>query len=207
MASSLSDIHPTSFSHLFAKTFFCHRSFCPAPSSISFNRFVSSSSTATLNCKIIIKSASSQTNTTVPSYNAYSLKAAIFKTLALKVGNELNNGTLAPSTRLAFFKIMYNVFRRLSKKIPFEHYYRLHLSGPNVAICETKYYNVFVLAHTSFDQNNFYFLHVVQEAAGASNEVLKDFGLFQRLAPYDPSKHPTQPNPANHTQNFQPGFL
>ena len=100
-----------------------------------------------------------------------------------------------------------NVFLLSSKTTPFEQYYRLHLSGPNIAICETKSNNVFVLTHTSFDQNNFYFLHAVQEAVDAINEVLKDFGFFQRLAPYDPSKHQTQPNPATHTQNFQPGFL
>ena len=63
------------------------------------------------------------------------------------------------------------------------------------------------LSHTSFDKNKFYFLHAVQEAVDAFNEVLKDFGFFQRLAPYEPSKHPTQPNPATHTQNFQHGFL
>ena len=157
--------------------------------------------------KTIMKSASSQTKTTVPSYNAHSLNAAIFKTLALEVGNELNNGTIAPSTRHAFFKRMYNVFLLSSKKIPFEQYHRLHLSGPNVAICETKSNNVFVITHTSFDQNNFYFLHAVQEAFDAFTEVLKDFGFFQRLAPYDPSIHPTQPNPATHSQNFEPGFL
>ena len=97
--------------------------------------------------KTIMKSTSSQTNTTVPSYNAHSLKAAIFETLALKVGNELNNGTIAPSTRPAFM-IMSNVFLLPSKKIPFEQYYRLHLPGPNVAICKTKSNNVFVLTHT-----------------------------------------------------------
>ena len=154
-----------------------------------------------------MKSTFSQTNATSPSYNAHSLKAAIFRTLALKVGNELNNGTIAPSTRRAFFKKMYNVFLLSSKLIPFEQYYRLHLSGPNVAICELKSNNVFVLSHTSFDKNNFYFLHAVQEIFDAFSELLKDFGFFQRLAPYDPSKHPTQPKPATHTQNFQPGFL
>ena len=146
--------------------------------------------------KTIMKSAFCQTNTSVPSYNAHSLKAAIFKTLALKVGNELNNGTNVPSTRRAFFKIMYKVFLLSSKKIPFEQYYRPHLSSPNIAICETKSNNVFVLTHTSFDHNNFFFLHAVQEAVDVFNEVLKDFGFFQRRAPYVPSKHPTQPNPA-----------
>ena len=157
--------------------------------------------------KTTMKSASSQTSTTVPSNNAHSLKAAIFKTIALKIGNVLNNGTIALSTLRRFFEIMYNVIVLSSKMIPFEQCYRLHLSGPNTAICETKTNNVFFLTHTSFDQNNFYFLHAVQEAVDAFNEVLKDFGLFQRLAPYDPSKHPTQPNPATYTQNFQQGFL
>ena len=72
-----------------------------------------------------MKSTSSQTNATILSNNAHSLKAAIFQTLALKVGKELNNGTIAPSTRRAFFKIMYNVFLLSSKKIPFVQYYRL----------------------------------------------------------------------------------
>ena len=88
---------------------------------------------------------------------------------------------------------MYNVFLLSSKTIPFEQYYRLHLSGPNVAICETNSSNVFVLSQTSFSKNNFYFLHAVQEAVDAFTDVLKDFGFFQRLASYDPSKHPTHP--------------
>ena len=73
---------------------------------------------------------------------------------------------------------MYNVFLLSSKKIPFEQYYRLHLSEPNVAICEKKSNKVFVLSHTSFDKNNFYFLHAVQEAVDAFNEVLKHFRFF-----------------------------
>ena len=80
-----------------------------------------------MNSKTKMKSTFSQTNATIPSYSAHSLKAAIFKTLALKVGNELNNGTIVPSTRRAFFKKMYNVFLLSSKMIPFEKYYRLHL--------------------------------------------------------------------------------
>ena len=112
---SLSDIHPTTISQPFARTFFCSWSFSPAPV-ISFNRANSSSSTRKMTSKTIMKSTSSQTNTTVPSYNAHSLKAAIFKTLALKVGNELNNGTIAPPTRRAFFKIKYNVFSLSSKR-------------------------------------------------------------------------------------------
>ena len=95
-----------------------------------------------------------------------------------------------------FFKIMYNIFLLSSKNIPFEQYYRLHVSGPTIAICETKSNNVFVLTHTSFDQNNFFFLHAVQDVVEAFNAVLRDFVFFQKLAPYDPIKHPTQPNPS-----------
>ena len=160
-----------------------------------------------MNSSKTMKSISTQTNQTVSSYNPHSLKAAIFKTLALRLGNELNHGTISPSTRQAFFKIMYNVFLVSSKKIPFEQYYRLHVSGPAFAISETKSNNIFVLTHTSFDQNNFYFLHAVQEAVDSFNAVMEVFWFFKKLAPYDPSKHPTQPHPSTHSQNFQPGLL
>ena len=146
-----------------------------------------------MNYSKTMKSISTQTNQTVSPYNPHSLKAAILKTIALKLGNESNHGTISPSTRQAFFKIMYNVFLLPSKKIPFEQYYRLHVSGPKIAICEIKSNNVFVLTHTSFDQNNFYFLHAVQEAVDAFNAVLKDFGFFSKTS----SLRPIQtPNPA-----------
>ena len=156
MAFSFSVVHPTSFRHLFSWTFFCPRHFSQAPV-VSINCLLSSSSSATMTSSKTMKSISTQTNQTVSSYNPHSLNAATFKTLALKLGNELNHGTIFPSTRQAFFKIMYNVFLLSSKKIPFEQYYRLHVSGPTIAICETKSNNVFVLTHTSFDQKNFYF--------------------------------------------------
>ena len=161
-----------------------------------------------MNSSTTMESISTQTNNTVSSCNPQSLKAAIFKTFAPKIGNELNLGTIFPSTRQAFFKIMYKVFLVSSKKIPFEQYYRLHVSGPTIAICETKFNNVFVLTQTSFDQNNFYFLHAVQEAVDACNAVMKDFVLFfRKLAPCDPNKHLTQPNSSTHSQNFQPGLM
>ena len=47
---------------------------------------------------------SSQTNQTNSSVNAHSIKTAIFKTVALKIGNEINNDTIAPSTGHAFLK-------------------------------------------------------------------------------------------------------
>ena len=70
-----------------------------------------------------------------------------------------------------------------------------------MAICETKSNNFFVLTHTSFDQNNFYFLPAVQEAVDAFMVVLRNFGFFQKLAPYNSTKHPTQPNSSTHPQN------
>ena len=206
VASSRSIVHPTYFSHLFSWIFFCPRPFSPAPV-VSINCLLISSSSATMNSSKTMKSISTQTNQTVSSYNSHSLEAAIFKTLALKLGNELNHCTISPSTRQAFFKNMYNDFLISTKKIHFEQYYRLRVSRPTIAICETKSSNVFVLSHISFDQNNFYFLHAVREAVDAFNAVMNDFGIFQKLAPYDPSKHPTQPQPSSHLQNFQPGLL
>ena len=85
---------------------------------------------------------------------------------------------------------MQNIFLLSSKHIPFEQYYRLRVSGQNIAICETKSNNVFVLTHTSFDQNNFYFLHAVQKAVDDFNDVLKDFGFFQYMAPHASSIQP-----------------
>ena len=178
MATSLPVVHPSTLRHFFSRTFCSPRPFDSASSAVSINCLFSSSSTATMNSSKTMKSISTQTNNTVSSYNPLSLKVAIFKTLALKNGNELDDGTISPSTRQAFFKIMYNVFLLSSKTIPFEQYYRLHVSGPTIAICETKSNNVFVLTQTSFDQKYFCFLHVVQEAVDAFNAVLNDFGFF-----------------------------
>ena len=124
-----------------------------------------------MNSSKTMKLISTQTNNTVSSYNRHSLKAVIFKTLAFKIGNGLNHGTISPSTRQAFFKSMYNVFLLSSKKKPFEQYCRLQVSGPTIAICETESNNVFFLTHTSFDQKNFSFLHAVQEAIDAFNII------------------------------------
>ena len=62
-----------------------------------------------------IVSTSSQTNQTVSSFKAHSLKAAILKTSALENGNEINNGTIVPSTHRVFSKILYNIFLLYSK--------------------------------------------------------------------------------------------
>ena len=53
--------------------------------------------------------------------------------------------------------------------------------------------NVFVIVYSSFEQNNIYFLHALQEAMNAFNSVLHDFGFYQNLEPYYSKKHPTQP--------------
>ena len=102
-----------------------------------------------------IVSSPSQTNHTVSSINAHSIKSAISKILALKIGNEINKGTNAPSIRRASFEILFNIFLFYSKKIPFEKYYRLQRSGAPIAIYETNSSNVFVIDHTTFEQNNF----------------------------------------------------
>ena len=171
MASSFSVVHPTTLRHFLSRTFCSPRPFSSATSVVSVHCLFSSSSSATMTTsKITMKSISSQTNTTVLLYNPDSSKVAIFKTLALKIGNKLKHGTIALQPAKLFFKIMHNIFSLSSKKIPFEQYYRLHNSGPTIAICGTKSNNVFVLTHTSFDQNNFYFLHI--------NAILYDFGFF-----------------------------
>ena len=143
-------------------------------------------------------STSSQTNQTVSSFNVHSLTAGILKTLALKIGNDINDGTIAPSTRRSLYD--------LSSKILFEQYYRPNVSGPRIAMCETTSSNVSTIDYTSCEQNNFCFLHDVQEAMDVFNSVLDDFGVSQKLELYDPEKHPTQPNSSHHSPIYQPGF-
>ena len=87
-----------------------------------------------MNTKKNTVSTSSQITETVANPNIYTLKAAIFKTLALKLATELNKGTVLSKTRRSFFKILYNTFLLSSKKIPFEQYYSLHLPGPKIVI-------------------------------------------------------------------------
>ena len=79
-----------------------------------------------------MKSTSSQTYFYILQCPLF--KSCNFKTLALKVGNELNKGTIDPSTRRAFSKIMYNIFLLSSKKIPFEQYYFSMFRDPPLQI-------------------------------------------------------------------------
>ena len=110
VAPSLSVVHPTNLRHFLSRTFCSPRPFGSATSVVFVNCLFSSfSSTA-------MKSTTSQTNKTVPLYNPHSLKAAIFKTLALKFGNELNHGKISPSTRQAFLsKLCKHLFTLIKK--------------------------------------------------------------------------------------------
>ena len=92
---------------------------------------------------------------------------------------------------------MYNIFLLSKKKFPFEQYYRLHAAGSRVAICETTSNNVFVLPDSSFEQNNFVFLHALQEVVDVIKCVLQDFGYNQIFEKYDSVKHPTHPIPSH----------
>ena len=124
----------------------------------------------------------------------HSLKATIFHTMAYKLSLEINKNKITPKTIFAFLKVLYNVAQIKTKKITFEQYFRIHLAGPKIAICETASNAVFVLnsAFTSKDQ---YFKTSIQEAILAFNNVLKDFGYTQTLEYYDPHVHQAHPPP------------
>ena len=124
----------------------------------------------------------------------YSLKAAIFQTMAYKLSLEINKNKITPKTIIAFLNVLYNVAQIKMKKITFEQYSRIHLVGPKIASGETASNAVFVLnsAFTSKDQ---YFKTAIQEAILAFNNVLKDFGYTQTLEYYDPNVHQAHPPP------------
>ena len=87
---------------------------------------------------------------------------------------------------------MYNVPQIKKKKITFEQYSRLHLTGPKIAICETTSNVVFVL-NSSFTSKDQYFKAAIQEAIIAFNNVLQDFGYTQTLEHYDSTAHQSHP--------------
>ena len=66
----------------------------------------------------------------------HSLKAAIFHTMAYKMSLEINKGDITLPTRRSFLKVLYNVCQIRKKDITFEQYYRIHVHGPKIAICE-----------------------------------------------------------------------
>ena len=126
----------------------------------------------------------------------HSLKAAIFYTMAFKLSLEINKNKITPKCFIAFLKVLYNVTQIKKKKITFEQYSRIHLEGPEIAICETTSNVVFVL-NSSFTSKDQYFRTVLQEAIDAFNNMLKDFGYTQKLELYDPLQHQTHPPSQN----------
>ena len=112
--------------------------------------------------------------------------------MAYKLSLEINNNKITPKSLIAFLKVLYNVAQIKKKRITFEQYSRIHVAGPNIAICETASNVVFVLnsAFTSKDQ---YFQAALQEATNAFNEMLHSFGYTQKLEHYDPHQHQAHP--------------
>ena len=121
----------------------------------------------------------------------HSLKPAIFHTMAFKLSLEINNNKITPKCRIAFLKVLYNV-TQIKKKITFEHYSRIHVDGPKIAICETVS-NVVFVSNFSFTTKDQYFRIALNEATDAFNNMLKDFGYTQQLEIYDPHQHQVHP--------------
>ena len=118
----------------------------------------------------------------------HSLKAAIFHTMAYKMSLEINKGDITLPTRRSFLKVLYNVCQIRKKDITFEQYYRIHVNGPKIAICEITSDTVFVL-NSAFTTKDNYFQVAIDEAIDAFNAVLLDFGYTQQ-----PIKFTRSPN-------------
>ena len=86
--------------------------------------------------------------------------------------------------------MLYNVCKIKKKNINFEQYARLHLDGPNIAICETASNAVFV-PNSSFRTEDNYFRVALNEACEAFNKVLLEIGYTQKREVYDPTRHQT----------------
>ena len=82
----------------------------------------------------------------------------------------------------------------------FRQYYRIHVEGPKIAVCETTSETVFVL-NSAFTTKHNYFQTALDDARDAFNATLLDFGYTQQLQRCDrethqvhpPSKHPFWP--------------
>ena len=74
------------------------------------------------------------------------------------------------------------------KRITFEQYSRIHVVGPNIAICETASNVAFVL-NSAFLSKDQYFHAALQEATDAFNEMLQSFGYTQKLEIYGSHQH------------------
>ena len=122
----------------------------------------------------------------------HNLKAALFHTMAFKLSLEINRNKITPKCLIAFIKVLYNVTQIKKKKITFDHYSRIHLEGPKIAICETASNVVFVLV-SPFTSKDQYFRTALQEATDAFNNMLKEFGYTQKVELYDPLQHQAHP--------------
>ena len=108
---------------------------------------------------------------------------------------EINKGDITLPTRRSFLKVLYNVCQIRKKDITFEQYYRIHIHGSNIAICEITSDTVFVL-NSAFTTKDNYFQVAIDDAIDAFNAVLLDFGYTQQLQKYDrpPIKFTHSPN-------------
>ena len=97
----------------------------------------------------------------------HSLNAAIFHTMAYKMSLEVKNGTLTLPTRRSFLKVLYNVCQFKKKRPNFEQYYRIHVEGPKIAVCETTSETVLVL-NSVFTTKDIYFQVVLDAASTLS---------------------------------------
>ena len=119
---------------------------------------------------------------------------SVFHTMAYKLSVEFNKNKISLKTLIAFLKVLYYVAQIKTKKITFQQYSRIHLTGHKIAICETASNAVFVL-NSAFTTKDQYFHTAIQEAIFAFNNVLKDFGNTQTLEYYDPLVHQAHPPP------------
>ena len=126
----------------------------------------------------------------------HSLKAAIFHTMAYKMSLEINKGNINLPTRHPFLKVLHNVCQIKKKQITFDQYYRVHVNGPKIAICEISFDTVFDL-NSAFTTNDNYFQVQLDDAIDAFNAVLLDFGYTQQLQRYNPEIHQVHP-PSKH---------
>ena len=118
----------------------------------------------------------------------HGLKTAIFHTMAYTMSLEINKGYVTLPTRRSFLKVLYNVCQIKKKHITFEQYYRVHVHGPKIAICEITSDTVFVL-NSAFTTKDNYFQVALDDAIDAFNAVLLDFGYTQQLQRYNPETH------------------
>ena len=132
----------------------------------------------------------------ITTSKVHSLKAAIFHTMSYKMSLEINKGNVTLPTRRSFLEVLYDVCQIKKKQITFEQYYRIHVEGPKIAVCETTSETVFVPNSAVTTKDN-YFQAALDDAIDAFNATLLDFGYTQQLQRYDPATHQVHP-PSKH---------